>query len=110
MSAEGKQMTVGAIGDAKRKLADAERAVVALGWLKSYGPKGDGEVGRDQINATINMNYASACSGAVEARRYLEDAAQFYMADICNYAIALAEKHRAIGEAIVDAAISRAST
>ena len=93
---------------ASAKLAAAERAASALDWLKSYGPKGDREIGRDQINAKINakinMNYASACAGATEAAAYLEEAAQFYMGDICNYAIALAEKHRAIGEAIVAAA------
>lgn len=93
-----------AFRDAVAKLADAERAATALGWLKPYGPKGEGEVDRDQINATININHASACAGAPEAKAYLEEAAQFYMPDICRYAIALAEKRRAIGEAIVTSA------
>ena len=93
-----------AFREAAAKLADAERALSALEWLKSYGPSGEGEVGRDQINATININHASACAGSPEAKAYLEQAAQFYMPDICRYAIALAEKQRAIGEAIVSSA------
>lgn len=93
-----------AFRDAIAKLDAAERAQAALGWLKPHGPKGEGEVGRDRISATINMNYASACAGATEAQAYLEEAAQFYMSDICRYAIALAEKRRAIGEAIVTSA------
>lgn len=85
---------------ASRKLEDAERAVSALSWLKEYGPKDEG-VGRDRINAAVNMNYAYACAGAAEAKVYLEEAVQFYMLDICRYAIALAEKQRAVGEEMI---------
>ena len=49
-----------AFREAAAKLADAERAMTALDWLKCYGPKGEHKVGRDQISAKINMNFASA--------------------------------------------------
>lgn len=95
--------------DTKRKIDRAIGAESALLWLRPYAPK-SADVDREQINATININYSSACAGVKEARQYLEDAAQFYMAEIGRYATALAEKDLAIGTAVAQAAASNEAT
>lgn len=83
------------LSSAQAKISAAIVAEIALGWLRQYGPKTVPE--RDSISTTVSQNLASACTGAKEARQYLEKAAQEFFPEINRRAIELAEQDIAAG-------------